>query len=265
MASFKTLLGDSVAHAVLTDVPYNVKIAGNVSGLGSKKHGEFKMASGEMSPQQFHDFLRTSHQHCANHLRDGGVFYSFIDWRSHSVLTAAAAEAGLQHINTAVWYKGSGGMGGFLRSAHEFCCIFCKGDKPKVNNVELGKHGKDRTNVWVYPGANKPGTSSAKALKDHPTPKNVEMCMDAILDVTHKDDIVLDAFLGSGTTLIAAHRTRRRCFGIELDPAYVDVGIRRWQELTGNEAILESTGQTFSQVTQERCGNLAPGEGDADE
>lgn len=251
--SFKTLLGDSLARAVMTDPPYNVKIAGNVSGNGKIKHGEFKFASGEMNAEQFQNFLFTVHELCANHLEQGSVVYSFMDWRSIDLLTAAAREAGLSHINTAVWYKGAGGMGSFLRSAHEFCGIFCKGDKPKVNNVELGKHGRDRTNVWVYPGANRPGTSSGEMLKDHPTPKNLEMCAEAIRDVTLRGDIVLDPFLGSGTTLMAADQTRRYCYGIELDRGYVDVCIRRWQDAAKCEAVLAASGQTFSQVAAERA------------
>lgn len=252
-ASYALLMGDAKAAAVLTDSPYNVVISGNVSGLGKTKHGEFKMASGEMTRSEFQEFLRAVHQHCADNVMDGSVVYSFMDWRSMDLLTAAAADAGLTHINTAVWYKGSGGMGSFLRSAYELCGVFCKGDKPRLNNVELGRHGRDRTNVWVYPGANKPGTSSAKALKDHPTPKNLDMCADALLDVTVRGDIVLDPFLGSGTTLIAAERTRRVCYGIELDPAYVDVCVRRWQVMTGKEAILEATGQAFDEVAVARA------------
>lgn len=250
--SYKALLNGQVAHAVLTDSPYNVKIGNNVSGKGETKHGEFAFASGEMEPDEFLDFLRTAHQHCAENLATGAVVYSFMDWRSIDILMAAAKEAGLNHINTAVWYKGSGAMGGFLRSAHEFCGVFCKGEKPRLNNVALGRHGRDRTNVWVYPGANQPGSSSGKMLKDHPTPKNLEMCVDAILDVTARDDIVLDPFLGSGTTLIAAQQTGRRCCGIELEPAFVDVCIRRWQELTGKEAVLAATGQTFDELALEQ-------------
>lgn len=249
--NFATLLGGQLAHAVLTDAPYNVKIAGNVSGNGKTKHGEFAFASGEMKPDEFREFLRVAHQNCADNLEVGGVVYSFMDWRSIDTLMAACRDAGLGHINTAVWYKGSGGMGGFLRSAHEFCGVFCKGDKPRLNNVALGKFGRDRTNVWVYPGANRPGSSSGQVLKDHPTPKNLEMCADAILDVTARGDIVLDPFLGSGTTLVASEQTGRCCYGIELDPSYTDVCIRRWQEATGMEAVLASTGETFNALREQ--------------
>lgn len=251
--SYEILLEGAKATAVLTDPPYNVKIEGNVSGLGKKKHGEFTMASGEMSRSEFHEFLRAAHKHCADHLIDGGVIYSFMDWRSIDVLMAAGREAGLELINMPVWYKGSGGMGAFLRSAHELICQFCKGPVPKINNVQLGKHGRNRTNVWVYPGANRPGSSAADALHSHPTPKNVEMCIDAILDISNKGDVVLDPFLGSGTTLVAAEKSGRACRGIELDPGYADVSIRRWEYLTGSEAVHAKTGLTFNEIAAQRA------------
>ena len=249
---YARLMGSSRAAAVLTDPPYNVKIAGNVSGLGKTKHGEFQMGVGEMTRAQFEGFLTTPLEHCKGYLLAGSVIYAFIDWRSIDLLMAAAETAGLKHINTAVWYKGSGAMGAFLRSAHEFIGIFCNGESPRVNNVELGKHGRDRTNVWPYPGANKPGTSGAKALKDHPTPKNVEMCADALLDAMERGEIVIDPFLGSGTTLVAAERTSRVCYGIELEPRFVDVILRRWEELTGHEAVHAETGKTFAEIRAER-------------
>lgn len=166
---------------------------------------------------------------------------------------AAGREAGLELINMPVWYKGSGGMGSFLRSAHELICQFCKGPVPKINNVELGKHGRDRTNVWVYPGANKPGSSAANALESHPTPKNVEMCVDAILDISNKGDVVLDPFLGSGTTLVAAEKSGRACYGLELDPQYADVCVGRWEHSTGHEAVHSDSGLTFNEMAAQRA------------
>ena len=250
---YASLMGDAEAAAMLTDPPYNVKIAGNVSGLGKVKHGEFQMGVGEFTPDEFQKFLATPLQLSKAYLLAGAVIYAFMDWRSIDILMAAARTCGFKHINTAVWHKGSGGMGALLRSAHEFVGVFCHGDTPRVNNVELGKHGRDRTNVWIYPGANKPGSSGAKALKDHPTPKNVEMCADALLDVTRRDEIVIDPFLGSGTTLIAAERTARICYGMELEPRFVDVIVRRWEELTGKPAVHAASGLTFSEVRNERA------------
>lgn len=151
-------------------------------------------------------------------------------------------------------------MGGLYRSGHELIPLFCKGQTPKTNNVELGRHGRDRSNVFTYAGANTPGSSAAKANKHHPTPKPVEMVEDALLDVTNRGDIVLDPFLGSGTTLLAAERTGRVAAGIELDPAYVDVCIRRWEEMTGKAAVHDGSGQTFRQVAEIRAGQDSEGE-----
>jgi DNA modification methylase len=253
-ADFERLMGGDLAAAVLTDPPYNVVIAGNVSGLGKTKHGEFQMASGEMSREQFEEFLTAYQAHCRKLLLAGAVAFAFMDWRSIDLLTNAARKAGFKHINTITWNKGSGGMGALYRSAHEFVGMFCNGDVPRVNNVELGKHGRDRTNVWSYPGANKPGTSGAEALKDHPTPKNLEMCADALRDVTNREEIVLDPFLGSGTTLIAAEKTARVCYGLELEPKFVDVIVRRWEKLTGSHAIHAETGETFQATGEARLG-----------
>ena len=234
--SYAMVLGSRLVDAVFTDCPWNIPIAGFVSGLGKTKHKDFKMAAGEMSDDAFQEFVDVFTQHCTDHLEDGGVFFSCIDWRSSHRIHAGAAKAGLTHLNTAVWNKGSGGMGGLYRSAHEFIHVLCKGKSPKTNNILLGTHGRDRTNVWSYPGANRGGSSAGKALKHHPTPKPVDMVEDAILDVTLRGELLLDPFMGSGTTLLAAERSGRLAVGIEIDPAYVDVCIRRWEEMTGKSA-----------------------------
>ena len=250
--SYKVVLGTGVADLIFADCPWNVPIEGFVSGLGKVKHKDFKMGVGEMSPDEFADFCNTFHALGSKHLKPGGVFFSCIDWRSHDVVVAGGKAAGLRHINTAVWNKGSGGMGAPYRSAHEFVVVFNKGTKVAVNNVELGKHGRDRTNVWTYPGANRRGSSASKALAHHPTPKPIELVEDAIRDVTEPKALVLDMFLGSGTSVLAAERSGRVARGIELDPAYVDVAIRRWQELTGMAAIHVATGMTFAELETER-------------
>ena len=260
--SYATILGSEQAAACFTDCPWNIPIEGFVSGLGEKKHKDFKMASGEMSGEAFQEFVDTFSRLIAEYLEEGGVVFSCIDWRSHDRIVAGGERAGLTHINTLVWNKGSGGMGGLYRSAHELIPLLCKGKTPKTNNVELGRHGRDRTNVWSYPGANKPGSSAAQALKHHPTPKPVEMVEDALLDVTNRGELVLDPFLGSGTTLLAAERSGRIAAGIELDPAYVDVCIRRWQEMTGLEAVNAGTRQTFNETAAVKVAEDAVEEGD---
>lgn len=246
--TYSTLLGEEAVRCVFTDSPYNCVIKGNVSGLGKVKHGEFLMGSGELSKIEFLNFLKDFLHHCRAHCSVGAVVFAFMDWRQYPVLVQAAEEVGLKSINMAIWDKGSGGMGTLYRSAHELIGIFCNGDTPVTNNVVLGKNGRDRTNIWHYPGANKPGSSAAKMLDKHPTPKPVRLVADALLDVTSKGDIVLDPFMGSGTTIIACAEIGRVCRGIELDPKYVDVAVMRWCEASGEGAILVETGETFDEV-----------------
>ena len=251
--SYTIVLNGELADIVFTDCPWNIPIEGFVSGLGKTKHKDFKMGAGELSAEDFAAFCNLFHQLCAVHLAEGAAFYSCIDWRSADLIMTAGRKAGLRHINTIVWNKGSGAMGAPYRSAHELIVMFVKGGKLAVNNVQLGKHGRDRTNVWSYPGANRPGSSASKALAHHPTPKPVEMVEDALKDVSKRGALVLDVFLGSGTTLLAAERSGRRACCIELDPAYVDVAIRRWQAMTGKEAVHAGSGNTFSQMASERA------------
>ena len=245
----KLLLGVLVA-IIIADFPYNVCIGNNVSGLGKTKHAEFKMASGEMSDAEFAAFLETTIICAVAHLVAGGVLYGFMDWRSIDKLYRAGFAAQLTLLNLVVWYKQSGAMGAFYRSAHELIAVLCKGDKPCTNNIGLGKNGRDRCNVWCMPGANRPGSSANEMLGEHATPKPVELCVDAILDVTVRGEAVLDPFLGSGTTLIAAEKTGRRCYGIELEPGFVDVTILRWQRLTGKQAMLAGTDLSFETLAQ---------------
>lgn len=252
-ATYAALLGQERVHAVFGDPPFNVPIAGFVSGLGSTKHDDFVQGVGEWSDDEFTDFLQRYLLRCREVIVPGAAIFACMDWRSSHLLSAAAAAAGLTHANTCVWNKGSGGMGGLYRSTHELILVFCNGATVATNNVALGRHGRDRCNVWNYPGANRRGTSAAKALKLHATPKPVAMVEDALCDVSNRGDIVLDPFLGSGTTLIAAHATGRIGRFIELDPKFVDVAIRRFTELVGSEAVLAGTGQTFSEIAQARA------------
>ena len=252
-ASYECLLEGHQADCVVSDSPFNCPISGFVSGLGKHKHDDFKEAVGEMSDEEFLTFLRTWLGHCKASTCAGAIVFAFSDWRQIEKLLIAGDEVGFTRKNVAVWNKGGGGaMGSLYRSAHEFIAVLCNGRTPKTNNIELGRHGRNRSNVFCYPGANRPGTSAADALADHPTPKNLEMIEDMLLDVTNRGDIVLDPFLGSGTTLIAAENTQRICAGIELEPKYVDRAIRRWENLTGEEAIHTRTGLTFSELIRKR-------------
>jgi DNA modification methylase len=243
------LMHEDQAQLLLTDEPYNVKISGNVT---RGAHREFVMASGEMSDREFHVFNDAWMAACRSHLRDGALFGTFIDWRGYPTVHAAATALGLSPVNLIVWVKTNAGMGSQYRSQHELLPLFKIGTAPHVNNVELGKHGRWRSNTWIYPGASSMGSDARRGLQDHPTVKPVAMLEDALLDMTNRDDIVLDPFLGSGSTLIAAERAGRCCRGLELDPSYVDVILRRYHEVTGGQGILRETGETVSELAERR-------------
>jgi len=246
------LLQGLKVRMVFIDPPYNVKIQGHVSGLGRTRHREFHEASGEMSREQFLEFLKVIlGQHMATCV-DGALLYCCMDWRSIDILLAAAQELGLQLINICVWNKKNGSMGSFYRSKYEQVAVFKYGNGPHINNIELGKHGRYRTNVWDFPGVNSFGGDRMAQLASHPTPKPVALVSDAIKDCTKLGDLVLDGCAGSGTTLVAAHKARRRAALIEIDPGYVDVIVRRFQETFGIEAIHEATDLTFTQLAERR-------------
>src|SRR5450432_3198198 len=216
-------------------------------------HREFAMASGEMSDAEFLNFNVAWTDAAISHLCDGGVFGTFIDWRGLPTVHAAATQLGLAQLNLIVWGKSNAGMGSLYRSQHELLPLFKKGTAPTVNNIELGKRGRWRSNLWTYPGASSLGSDARRGLKDHPTVKPTAMLEDALLDLTHRGDIVLDPFLGSGSTLIAAHKTGRICRGVEIDPLYVDVILRRFQAATGEAAVLMETAETFAEVAARRA------------
>lgn len=250
-ANFESLLGSRRADMVLQDPPYNVKISGHVCGSGNVRHKEFQMASGEMSVEEFTQFLRKNFELCAKYSRPGALQYNFMDWRHMGEILAAGYDAFSSLINMCVWCKSSGGMGSLYRSQHELCFIFKNGKESHVNNVHLGMNGRYRTNVWQYAGVNAFGRHKAD-IQMHPTVKPVEMLKDAILDVTKRGDIVLDTFLGSGSTLIAAHQSKRVCYGIELEPLYVDTAIHRFLEMFNVDAIHQASGKTYSELLTEK-------------
>lgn len=247
-ASYQQLLGDERAQLVVTDPPYNVKIDGNVSGLGAVKHDEFLMASGEMTEKEFTVFLHDSLARMVAFSTDGAIHFVFMDWRHVGELTAGATGLYSEQKNLIVWNKTNAGMGTFYRSKHELIFAYKVGKAGHINNFGLGGGGRYRTNVWDYPGANTFRRGRMNDLFAHPTVKPLALVVDALKDCSSKGGIVLDPFLGSGTTLLAAHKTGRRGRGIELDPRYADVGIRRWQALSKQQAVLVRTGQTFDEL-----------------
>jgi DNA modification methylase len=247
----RLLEGDAPACLILTDEPYKVKIAGNVTGAG---HREFAMTSGEMSDAEFLAFNEAWTAAVLLFLCEGGIFGTFIDWRGLPIVHSAAAKLGLAPLNLIVWAKTNAGMGSLYRSQHELLPLFKKGSAPHVNNVELGKRGRWRSNVWTYPGASSLGSDSRRGLKDHPTVKPTALLEDALLDLTNRGDMVIDPFLGSGSTLVSANKTGRVCRGVELDPLYVDVIIRRYEATTRNKAVLVGTGEMFGALGARRQG-----------
>lgn len=250
---WRILMDGKSAAMAFTDPPYNVPVNGHVSGLGKAKHAEFAMASGEMSAAEFTTFLTQFLTLLAAHAADGAIIDICMDWRHLKELLTAAENANLTLLNVCVWSKSNGGMGSLYRSQHELVLICKKGKTPHKNNVQLGAHGRYRTNIWSYSGANSFSSTRMKDLADHPTVKPVALVADAIRDVTDPGDIVTDAFMGSGATMLAAERAGRVAYGVEIAPAYVDVSIRRWEATTGLQAVLASTGQTFSETAFARA------------
>lgn len=252
---YRRLLGSKLTDMVITDPPYNVPISGHVSGKGRVTHDEFRMASGEMSGTEFGSFLATSLALARDFSRDGSLHYVFADWRMIGRLTAIGDELFSSLLNIAVWAKPNGGMGSFYRSQHEMVAIFKHGNAPHLNNVQLGRMGRHRSNVWQYPGASGFSKTRKKDLEDHPTVKPVTLVADAIRDATKPGDLVLDPFGGSGTTLIAAELTKRRAALIEIEPKYADVTMRRFEEQTGIEPALLPDRVPLSKVRAERNSN----------
>jgi hypothetical protein len=232
------------------DTPYNVPIENNVSGLGVVHHSNFAMGCGEMNSDQFEAFLTRIFSLLARYSIDGAIHFICMDWRHMSEVLAAGARVYTELKNLCIWTKNHTGMGAFYRSRHELIFVYKNGHAPHRNNIMLGKYGRDRSNVWDYPS---PRTLSEEGnlLSMHPTAKSVRMIADAMLDCTARGEIVLDSCLGSGTSVIAAERTGRRCFGFEIDPQYVDTIVRRWQAYTGEQARLASSGKSFNELEAE--------------
>ncbi|WP_439394109.1 site-specific DNA-methyltransferase [Bradyrhizobium sp. PMVTL-01] len=251
-ADWAVLMGRDRAAMVFADPPYNVRIATTL-GRGHIKHREFARASGEMSSAEFANFLQSWMRLAVRFSDDGSIHYIFMDWRHLGEMHGAGHAVFGPLQNLVVWNKTNAGQRSFYRSQHELIFVYRNGDAPYLNNIELGRHGRNRSNVWTYAGINTFRKERLADLAVHPTVKPVSLIADAIKDCTRRGEIVLDPFLGSGTTLLAAERVGRRAYGLEIDPLYVDAAIRRWQDVTKRDAILVATGQTFDEVATERA------------
>jgi DNA modification methylase len=257
-AAYNGLLGGAKAEFVFADPPYNVPIDGHVCGLGRIRHRDFAMASGEMSQGEFVSFLEATFRCLAANTIDGSIHQVCMDWRHIPEMLTAGHAVYRELKNLCVWNKTNAGMGSVYRSKHELVFIWKSGTAPHINTFELDQYGRSRSNVWDYAGVNslKPGRLDELAM--HPTLKPVALVADAIKDCSRRNGVVLDPFAGSGTVLIAAERTGRMARAMEIDPHYVDVAVRRWQDYTGKIATLAATGKTFEEVDEERSAAGAP-------
>jgi DNA modification methylase len=250
------LMGGERAHTAFLDPPYNMTVR-SIVGRGRAKHREFAMASGEMSREAFTIFLTATLAIAASISIEGAVHYVCMDWRHICELVTVSREVYGAMLNLVTWVKTNAGQGSFYRSQHELIGVFRVGGSPHLNTIELGRHGRSRSNVWRYAGANTFRAGRMDDLRAHPTVKPVAMIADAIKDCTRRDQIVLDTFCGSGTTILAADRVGRCARGVEIDPHYVDVAIRRWQSFTGRDVVHVDTGLTFDEIAAERPDRVA--------
>lgn len=257
-ASHTALLAGERAEMVFTDPPYNRAIS-VVSNLGKSKHREFVEASGEMTAAEFTQFLTTAFANMAASSIDGSIHFVCMDWRGLRELLAAGDASYTELKNLVVWVKANGGMGGLYRSQHELIAVFKSGKAAHRNNVQLGATGRNRTNVWSYPGMNSFGRGRDTAVSLHPTVKPVALCADAMLDCSARGGLILDPFGGSGTTLLAAERCGRRARLIERDPHYVDVTLHRARSLLGLDALNLSTGQKLAALERPRPSKASVG------
>jgi DNA modification methylase len=244
--TYAALLGDARAAMGIHDPPYNVSVTKHISRTG--RHPEFLQGVGEFSSEAFEQFLAEPQRAAIAHSRPGAAQLWFMDWRHMREMLNAGLSVGLVLRNLCVWDKCVGANGSLFRSQHELVFVFADPRGSLINNVQLGRFGRNRTNVWRWPG----GPSLQKERLLHPTPKPVGMLAEAIRDFSHRGDIVLDSFSGSGSTIIAAAKTGRRCYAIELDPHYVDVAVRRWEDWSGETARHAQTGLTFPELRELR-------------
>jgi DNA modification methylase len=251
----RRLVGNALAAMVITDPPYNLPIR-KIQGRGRIKHRDFAQGSGEMSSAELARFLRVALALAAEHSIKGSIHFVFMDWRHMSELLAAGSAVYSELKNLIAWVKTTPAQGSLYRSQHELVFVFKNGDAAHINNVQLGRHGRNRSNVWTYPGVNTFRAGRLDDLAMHPTVKPVALVADAMRDCSRRGDIVLDPFMGSGTTIMAAERVGRRAYGLEIDPLYVDVAVRRWQAYTRRDAVLRGTGETFDEAASVRS-NIA--------
>jgi hypothetical protein len=245
--AYDALLAGEKAVAVFTDPPNNIPVKGQATGKGATKNSESEIAARELTEDEFCKFFIEAFNLLVSHSVERATFFACMDWRRLLEIVSAIPSLGCSLLDVCVSVGSKGETGSLYRSAHELVFVFGRRDATRGNNVHLGKPGRKRTNVWNYPGRRGRG----RCLDPHPTVKPIAMVSDAILDVTQRGDIVLDPFGGSGTTILAAERTGRRGYAIELDPSHVDTAIARWERMT-RQTALHANGKTFEEMRAER-------------
>jgi DNA modification methylase len=235
------LMNNQTAEMVFIDPPYNLK-ASAFCGKGETQHKDFKKAAGELKEKQFTEFLKDVFKNLVNVSRDGSIHYVCMDWRHLYEILEAGNACYTELKNLCIWAKDQPGQGSFYRSQHEMVFVFKNGKAKHINNFELGQFGRTRSNVWNYPSAISFGNEERKdgglgEFANHPTPKPVNLVADCILDCSSVNGIILDTFLGSGTSLIASQKTKRTFYGMELEPNYVDCSVRRWVKFMEKENL----------------------------
>jgi DNA modification methylase len=249
--SYSALMKDCRAQMVFTNPRYNDPVDGYMTGPRKVHQLQSAPPSGEMTSSEFLTFFTTVFAQMVRNALDGAMHFICMDWRRSEELILAGRSIYSEFKDVCVWVKAGAGGGSLYRSQHELIFVFKSGNEEQRNNVPLGKHRRHRTNVWHYPSVNALPSEPASSAINRPTFKPVELVADAILDCSARGSVVLDPFLGSGTTVIAAERTGRLCFGMERDPALVDTAVRRWQSVTGHAAVHGVTGETFAQRERE--------------
>lgn len=248
-ASFAVLMAGELAQFALVDAPYNIPmktISRNID------RDEFAFGHGEMSPNEFVRFLTSAMRNVKKYSEDGGLSGWFMSHHYLLELLRAGTVVFGRPLTLCTWIKSQAGQGGLFRSQTEQIAYFKSGDAPYRNNVNLGKHGRNRSTAWHFDGMNMPSAERDETLKFHATPKPVLMLKEAILDVTSRGGIVVDCFSGIGSTILAAHSAERRAFCIEIEPRFVDVAIRRMLTAHKLDAVREADGMSFSELERMR-------------
>ncbi len=246
--TYQNLLENELADMLFTDPPYNINygesLKDNVIAKTDKSRKSYNNKAGKRSilnDNLGEDFGKFLFDFCKNALLvTKGACYICMSSSELHTLQKAFTDAGGKWSTFIIWAKNHFTLG---RSDYQ------RQYEPilygwKQDNDHYWCGDRNQSDVWYY---NKPNKSEL-----HPTMKPVELCKRAILNSSKTDDIILDCFGGSGSTLIACEQTNRRCRMIELDKKYVDVIIKRWQNFSGKEAILQKTGDNFNDILKRK-------------